>query len=345
MRGAVLRGGLAFVGLVGGAFLAGACGEEGEPPTHYTETPTSPPSTPEVTATPETQWPTEFKVAFINLLSPLTLDVNNTEAGETYEERLDAVIAKLKEFDPDIIGFNEASVTAEHGSAVEKLVQELKMEPYYVRANPQFPNTTQEEEDELVKRAGFEEGELILVKGSRYPVTSGETYVLNPRSSEAGEVRAALHVVVKGPPNVGEIDVYITHFTGGGDAVRRAQGTDFITWIAKTRGEGPTIVMSGQSDPAAASFYDLYEAIGLSEVAGADPVVTCCRTSVIGAQPSVSARSDYLMSARWDPIGYSIFGEIPVNRIDGSLLYMSDHNGIMATFPVPLEGAEAPDLR
>jgi endonuclease/exonuclease/phosphatase family metal-dependent hydrolase len=275
--------------------------------------------------------PREFRVAFINLLSPLTVDANNQEAGETFDERLDLVIKALKAYNPDLIAFNEASVTKAYGSAITRLAKELKMEFQYARANPWYPGQTKEQSDDLAKQIGFEEGELIL---SRYPIKDGsQRYALNPRTSESGEVRAALHVVVKGPGSLGDIDVYVTHLTGGSDKTRRAQVADFTSFVATTRGTGPTIAMVG--DPDISLTNDLYQAIGLHDVAGEADAFTCCRDSVIGEQPPVTGRADYLMSDRWKPMSWSIFGDEPSPRADGTLLYPSDHNGIWATFAVP----------
>ena len=320
------------------AGLTVACGSGGEPgPLHATGTPQTtqePEPSPIPTDTPEA--PTQLKVAFINLLSPLAVDAEKREADETYDARLDALIERLKAFDPDIVGFNEASWTRAHGSAVSRLQKELKMEAQYLRANPHFPlATSRQDAEELVKKAGFEEGELILVKGSRFPVLRSTPTLLNPKTSESGEVRSALHVVVKGPASIGEIDIFITHLTGGGDAVRQAQAANFAVWVSTRRGRGPAIVMVGQSDPAAASTYEFYTNVGLRDVFGTQPIVTCCRASVVGEQPPVTARSDYLMTTGWVPSSVALFGDVPVPLADGRLLYMSDHNGLMATFPIP----------
>ena len=332
--------GLAIVVVIA---IAAACGGD-DVDTSAFPTP-SPAATAPVTVepSPEAEPPKEFRVAFLNLFSPLTLDANNKVASDTFDERLDLVIREMKGFAPDIIGFNEASVTKEHGSAVVKLARELKMEPLYFRANPWLPGQSKEQSDALVKQVGFEEGELILVRTSRYPVVGDKTQqlVLNPRTTEAGERRVALHVVVKGPGQLGEIDIFIAHFTGGGDSTRRLQVADFAVQIANNRGSGPTIVLSGQSDPGGTSVYDLYSAIELHDVGGKGPLVTCCRESVLGSQPPMKSRSDYLMAARWAPVSFQVIGNTPTIRADGTTLYMSDHNGLAATFAVP-EAVAAP---
>ncbi|MFN0093757.1 MAG: hypothetical protein ACKVVT_03135 [Dehalococcoidia bacterium] len=300
-----------------------------------TPTPVAVSQTPALGYEPSPEPPKELRVAFINLLSPLSADATSTVAAETFEARLAIIIEQLREFRPDVVGFNEASITKQHGSAVTKLAKVLKMEPQYFRANPWLPGQSKEQSDELVKQVGFEEGELLLVRSDRFPIKQAESYVLNPRSSESGERRIAIHAVLIGPDGVGDIDVFITHLTGGSDRIIRAQAYDFATMVAKQRGFGPTIAMVGQSDPTAASTYEFYKAIALHDVAGKEPIVTCCRESVRGPQPDLTARSDYLMGGRWPAVTYRVFGDVPAVQDDATLLYASDHNGIIAVFSFP----------
>lgn len=336
----------ASLAIAASAVLASCGGSDEAPPSHWEQTPTAVLTVADAAPSETPQPPKEFRVAFINLnlYSPLTEAANNTIAGDTFDERLSIVIAQLKAFEPDIVGFNEASWTKEHGSAALRLAKELAMEPIYFRANPWYPNDPKEKSDALVKQVGFEEGELILVRSGRYPIVGNKTgqYVLDPRTSELGERRVALHVVVNGPPTVGEVDVYVTHLTGGGDRVRRLQAADFAVWVTKTRGTGPTIAMIGQSDASGVSTYEFYSNIGLHDAAGKEPIVTCCRESVVGEQAPLTARNDYLMSDRWKPASWSLFGDVPALRADGTALYPSDHNGLMAVFPIPEEPAPAP---
>lgn len=314
---------------------ASSCGDDAEPgPRHASGSPdTSPTIEPQATPTEKPPSPTEFRVAFINLYSPISVDANNPVADETYDDRLQEVIDALRAFNPDLVGFNEATVTAAHGSAIARLAKELKMEYQYVRANPNFPGSTPEQNEALARQIGFEEGELVL---SRYPILRWEPRLLNPRTSESGEVRAALHLVIKGPDTVGDVDVFITHLTGGGDAVRARQAADFVNFIAQSRGRGPVIAMVGQSDPSGESTYPQFSAIGLHDVAGQEPFATCCRESVLGEQPALTVRSDYLLYGSWAPASFQLFADAPKPRpSDGQLLYASDHNGIAAVFPVP----------
>jgi len=329
---------LLFVAALLAAVVFAACNrtEQRAPePSRRTATVTVSPSPGGATATVPPAPPQQLRVAFVNLASPLPLDAGEPVLSDTFEERLAMLIEELRAFEPDVIGFNEASWTQAHGSASAILAKELKMEPFYARANPWFPGQTREQSDALVKQVGFEEGELILVRTDRFPLVRMEMIDdgLNPRTSETGERRTALHVVIRGPEGIGEIDLYLTHFTGGGDRVREAQASDFVEWIGETRGEGPIVVMAGGSDPAGASVYTVFEAAGLTDVVPLDEGVgTCCRLSVVGEQEPLTQRTDFLMTDGWMPAWSGLFADEPGQRPDGTPLYASDHNGLLATF-------------
>lgn len=325
------------------ALLAAACGgdsasnNDSDPASAGTQSPgyTPPPDAGGAQATPQ---PTELRVAMINLMSPVSVDANNPVASETFDERLDAIIEELRAFKPDLVGLNEATWTATHGAAVDRIAKGLKMEWQYGRSNPWFPGQTKEASDQTAKQIGLDEGDCIL---SRYPILRAERKALNPRTSET-EGRAALHVVVKGPGETGEIDVYITHLTGGGEKVRQAQATDFISFIKATRGKGPLLVMGDMSEPAGSATYAVFEAAGLADLAGSASLPTCCRESVLGEQPPLTVRTDYVLSDSWIPSSVALLGDQPHNRADGTPLYASDHNGLLAVFPLSPPSAETP---
>ncbi|MBI5949161.1 MAG: hypothetical protein HY875_13555 [Chloroflexi bacterium] len=289
------------------------------------------PATPGVATVPEQ--PTEFKVAFVNVLSPVALDSGDTEAGTTFDERLEILIAELNELQPDLVAFTEVSWTKAHGGAAERLQKGLRMEFTYARANPWYPGQTKEQSDQVAKLAGFDEGELVL---SRYPILRSERRAVNPRTSET-EGRVVLHVVVKGPAPIGELDVYVTHLTGGSDKTRQAQAADVMAYVWNTRGEGAALVMGDLSDPVESPTYEAIAGRGFPEVVprlGQQPAMTCCRESVLGQQPPETERHDFIFAAEWQATSATIFGSVPRERADGTLLYASDHNGVFAVFPL-----------
>jgi endonuclease/exonuclease/phosphatase family metal-dependent hydrolase len=292
-------------------------------------TPTRPVPTPE--PTPE---PTEFRVAFINLMSPVQTDANDTSAGDTFDQRLQLVIDELRSYRPDLVGFSEATWTAKHGSAVAKLAAELKMEPLFVQANPWFAGRTEQQNRELAKQIGFEEGELVLVRSDRWVVLGATPAWLNPRTSET-EGRAALHVRIKGPSAVGTVDVFITHLTGGGERLRGQQAESFAEFVRKQRTGGPAIILADLSDPPGSPAYQALIGLGFEDpLAGIDPP-TCCRPGVIGDQPEPTVRTSFILSAGWRASVAAAFATKPGRLPDGRPLYASDHNGVWALFPVP----------
>ncbi|OAI40768.1 hypothetical protein AYO38_05220 [bacterium SCGC AG-212-C10] len=324
-----------LVGIV--AVVAAACGGGADPPSGPARSVTGTVSTtvsPSVTVEPSKDPPTELRVAYINLLSPVSVDANDRTADETFDARLNLIIEELKTLNPDIIGVSEATVTTAHGSALEKLTAGLKMEYKYLRANPWFPGQSKEQNDELWQQIGFQEGDAIF---SRYPILSWDQVWLNPRTSET-EGRALLHVVIKLPDPFPQTDVFITHLTGGGERVRTQQATDAVAAVKRLGGAGPWIVMGDLSDAPDSTTAATFAAAGMHDVAivaaGEPGYGTCCRESVVKEQPPLTQRYDYIFAERLVAPAVSVFGDQPKKRADGSLLYASDHNGLLAVFPL-----------
>ena len=325
------------------ALLAVACGGDdgGATLVPASATTTTAPVTASAVASPTPVRPTELRIATINLTSPLTLDANDPVAGDTFEPRLKLLAEELKQLNPDVIGFNEASVTA-RGSASAYLAKELKMEPIYLRANPWFPGQSKEQSDELVKLTGFEEGELFLVRTDRWPLARDpEFVVLNPRTSETGERRIGLHIRLKAAEPTGAIDIYLTHLTGGGERIRQQQAQYFANWVEQTRGDGPVIVLGDFSETPDSAALAVFPPLGLKDVAAPQTWGTCCRESVVGDSEALTTRTDYILAGRWLPSSVALFGQKPGQRADGAPLYASDHNGLIAEFDLAAYSAPA----
>ena len=320
--------------LVSLALLAVSCGAD-DPidiiPPPGTPTPTTPVAASTEPATP----PSEFRVAYINLLSPNTLDKTNTVPAETFQERLEIVIDGLKVFKPDLVAFSEVTWTRELDDAAAILARELAMEPLAVRTKPWFPGLSSEANNKYVKDLGFEESELVLVRGSVFPPGEGGVVWLNPRTSEI-EVPGALWLRVNVPGATSGIDVFVTHLTGIDAAARARQAADFAQWVEDKRGDGPVLVLGDFGDPADSPTLDAIKALGLTDVFAGSPVQTCCRPAILGEQPGLTQRTDFLLTSGWGPSAVATFGHVPAPRADGTPLYASDHNGISAVFPLPV---------
>lgn len=299
--------------------------------------PTQPPVTPE--PTPE---PTEFRVAYINLMSPLTVDETDTVPGDTYETRLQLIVADLKAFNPDVVGFSEATRTDEYGDTIARLATELRMQPQAVHVNPFFEGASDERLKELADEFGWQENELILIRGDRFPDLGASYKWLVPRTSLA-EARRALHVKVKGPGETGDIDLFITHLTDGGEEVRGAQATAFANFIVAERSFNPAVVMVDLNDGPESPAYQALRAIGLEDAFEGTDVLTCCRISVTGAQEPFTERTSFLFGWAWSPSETGTFGTSGATAADGTVIYPSDHLGVWAVFPLGAPSAVTAD--
>lgn len=314
------------------AVLPAACG--GDDDVQIQRPATSTPTVEVPTPTPDAaELPTEFRVAFINLMSPISLDSTNTTTSDTFDARLSLVIEQLKTFKPDLVAFSEATKTNLHGSVEDRLVKELKLESIFMPSKPWYVGLSKEQNAEIAKQVGFQEGELVLVRSDRFPILGYDKMWLNPRTSEA-EGPGAIHVKVKGPPAIGEIDVFVSHLSGAEPRIRAQQATSFAQFIREKKGAGPTIVLGDFGDGAGTPTQRAFLDIGLSDVLDESGLQTCCRENVIGEQPPVEGRVDYLLTSQWMPSALGIFGDAPGKLDGGELLYASDHNGITAIFPI-----------
>jgi endonuclease/exonuclease/phosphatase family metal-dependent hydrolase len=193
---------------------------------------------------------------------------------------------------------------------------------------------SKEQGESLVSTFGFEEGELILYNGSRFPSPGGERIWLNPRSSDF-DAPAAIWMRFKGPESVGEIDVFITHLTGTDSRIRTQQAADLKAYIDEKKGAGPVILLGDLGDPPDSPTVQVFTAAGLTDSFAGIPETTCCRESIIGEQPQPATRTSYLLVSGWAPTVVDVFADTPGQRADGTPLYASDHNGLTAVFPIP----------
>ncbi len=317
------------------AGLLAACGSN-EPDFVPRTTPaggSSPTATLPTTPTPTTP-PTEFRVAFVNLMHGRPLDVSNTVPDATLKERLAMIIEELKAFNPDVVGLNEASITKAHGNIAAHIAKELKMEFQYRLSTPWLQTQTYADAQKVATQTDFEEGEAVLVS-ARYKLLRWDFRALNPRTSNT-ESRTALWVRMEGPEQVGMIDVYIAHLTAGTDKERATQATDLLKFVKDTRGTGAIFVLGDFSEPPGSETQKALLDGGLTDVLATLkeplPLGTCCRDNVLGEQAPLTLRTDYIFSGAWLATSGVVLGAKPGKRPDGTLLYASDHNGVGAVF-------------
>jgi len=92
------------------------------------------------------------------------------------------------------------------------------------------------------------------------------------------------------------------------------------------------IVMGDFSEAPGSTVFDPFVRMAFVDVAQALPGGTCCRESVAGVQPDLTARTDYIFAHGWTPVSVVMFADKPGERADGTPLYASDHNGLAAVF-------------
>ena len=308
--------------------LVAGCGEQPEQGTRK-PTPSPPPTAtaaPPV-VTPEAPERDYLRVAYVSMLSPIRVDIENPVAGETFAERLDMLVEQLKAVDADVVALGEVTWTKEHGGVTERLAKELRMEFQYARANPWFPGQSKEQSDTITRQIGFEEGEVIL---SRYPILRAGRYPLNPRTSET-EGRALLHAVIQGPAGFGEVDIYVTRLTGGTDALKESQLASAVSTVARTRGTGYQVFLGDLALLPAAPGLSVFSAVDLVDLLAGATAFTCCRASVAGEQPALVQRTDYILARGLVLTGLEVFGGEPHIEEGREPLYASDHNGLVVS--------------
>lgn len=321
--------------------FAAACGGEGRERAPFTPaaTGTLPTTTVPPATTPAPR--TELRVAFINLFSPLSAgDDPEGVAASTFDERLGIVITELAELDADIIAFNDVSWTEEAGSAMSRLASELRMEFQYARSSPWLPEQTKEESDALVRELGYDRGVLVL---SKEPILAAERAVLGWRDAEAGDAIAALHVTIRGPGDTGTLDIYVAELNGLSPEALEEATRALIKFVVSTRGAGAVIVTGSLGIPHDSDLMALYEEAGLVDVTrrvlGEHAPATCCRESVLAPGTPLTERSDFILTDGWLPTRIRYFGHLPKRMEDGTMLYASVRNGLMATLPVTSGGS------
>jgi len=302
-----------LVGLVG---LIIACGDDADPTPQATDVP----------ASPTEEAAPALRVATVNLLHGFFSDVD----ADTLTERLGLVAEALQEEEIDIVGLQEVSITSYGGNTAEELARQLGFEFVYRRSNP---NIVDVDNDVLIEALDFEEGSAIV---SRFPIADSESIDL-ARVSDT-EIRIGLRATVTTP--WGEIDVYVTHLTGGDEAeINTTQAQELADWITSRPRELPAVLMgdfnalegSATIDLLTEAFVDVYRAAD-----GEGPGYTCCQDALTDPEPEQNRkRIDYLFLAP----GQTFAGEVEEARVfldaafrlpDGSDLWASDHFGLLA---------------
>jgi endonuclease/exonuclease/phosphatase family metal-dependent hydrolase len=248
----------------------------------------------------------EMTVVTFNLLHGFGDAVNDA----TLDDRLNLVAEEVAGTLPDVVLFQEASVTMPqaHCNVIETLAGlvntalEGQTESYnsiYARANGSA---------DLI---GFEEGSAVL---SLHEILASDVYIYTHNPSTLPESRIALRATLRGGTR--DIDVFATHLTNredtvGSELVRTLQARELAQEIIPGRGNTNPVVVGGDFNdpPGTATIVEMTDAGGVDIFATANP----------------------------GELGYTSFGhpfditdptEEPQKRID--YLFMFDAGGLIA---------------
>jgi endonuclease/exonuclease/phosphatase family metal-dependent hydrolase len=285
-------------------------------------------------ASPDNENAVTIRVVTFNLLhgGPWSGLIGN---GADLDNRLAIVIEQLAALRPDVVGLQEASVGGKRGNVVERLGRALGLQ--WVHA----PTTSQVFGVDWLDRAvtsaiRFNEGPAVL---SRFPIVSSEIVAL-PRCTSRLVPRVLLRVEVRSPR--GPLDVYSTHTSRDDCQLRRV-----AELVRARRGPLPALVTGdfntlersdAYAEILAAGFVDAFRAANPNAMG---PTVL---QRVDAAKPTVSRRIDFvfvLPGAHGVPrvLESRVVLDIPRRRADGTMLWPSDHYGVLADIEMPTNGA------
>ena len=247
---------------------------------------------------------------------------------EHLDQRLAIVAQAIQDNDADIVCLQE--VPWHWGSAARRLGERTGRNHLYLRANGNRWALL------------FEEGEAIL---SRFPLSDPAFIELEPRVN-LFEHRVALRATAATP--WGPVQVTVTHLTHGEPDLNAGQAASLGGFVAGA-GEGPALVAGDfnakEDEPQirALGWVDAYR-----EAHPEDPGFTCCVDDLVeGRVDELDKRIDYLFlvpSSRTKVVSSRRVLDRPSrppeapgkrwhsqgDRWDGSLLWASDHVGLLS---------------
>ena len=247
------------------------------------------------------------------------------------EARLDLITAALVDLAPDVVALQEASWSTSRGEVASRLAGRLGMNYVYAPASMQLFDTA------WINRwaAGFldfSEGPAIL---SRFPIRRSETHRL-PQCGRRMEPRVLLFAELETP--VGPLPVFSTH-TSGNPCHTQA----VAALVLERRGDLPGVLMGDlnavESSEAMtaltreAGFVDAFRAMH-PDTAGAT-----VWQPVTAPERRAFRRVDYVLVVP----GRAVPGTVMDSRVvvdapsrlpDGTLLWPSDHYGVLADLAV-----------
>ena len=258
--------------------------------------------------------------------------------GQQLEERLVLVTRELRALAPDIVGLQESSIARGRGNIAKRLGAALGLHWAHASATRRVSGIRWF--DALVVWAmNFEEGPAIL---SRWPIVETEIVEL-PRCRRFYDPRVVLRAAVATPRGV--LQVFSTHT--GSDA---CQARRIAELVEARRGALPALVVGDFNAADSAEwitalardhgFVDAWRAAGQGPSAG---LTVWQRVDAPSA--TVSRRVDFIFlvphgAASAHVRNSRVVLDTPERRADGTLLWPSDHYGVLADVDLRAAGAQ-----
>lgn len=257
-----------------------------------------------------------------------------TGDDQDLEARLRIVVEELRALDPDIVGVQEASVSRRRGNVAARLATELGFE--YVHAPVRFSSAVAL--DRLIAwLMDFREGPAIL---SRFPIAAWEAHAL-PRCNGLLDPRVLLYARVRTP--WGDLGVASTHTSRGFCEARRV-----AELMLTRRGPWPSVLMGDfnatEASPGITTLTSGAGFVDAFRVANATAPGPTVWQPVHAPVPTAFRRVDYLFLLPGTAVAGRILGsrvvlDRPRRLADGTVLWPSDHYGVLAELDIFGPGA------
>ena len=255
--------------------------------------------------------------------------------GADLDERLEIVVEQLAALRPDVVALQEASVGGKRGNVAERLGRALGFE--WIHA----PTTSQVFGIGWLDRAitsaiRFDEGPAVL---SRFPIVGSDIVAL-PRCANRLFPRVLLRVEVRTPH--GPLDFYSTHTSRDDCQLRRV-----AELVGARRGPLPSIVAGDFNTRESADAYTELLGVGFVDAFRAvNPGATgsTSRQQVHAARSTVAHRIDFVFvvpgaNGVSRVLESRVVLDVPRRRADGTMLWSSDHYGVLAVIEIPTNRA------
>jgi endonuclease/exonuclease/phosphatase family metal-dependent hydrolase len=255
------------------------------------------------------------------------------------EARLDLVTEALRALDPDVIALQEASWSRSRGEIASRLAGRLGLNHTYAPSSMRLFDTSW---FNLAAAAfmDFSEGPAIL---SRFPIARSETHRL-PRCGRRLDPRVLLFAELVTP--AGALRVFSTHTSGH---VCHAEAVAEL--IRERRGNLPAVLMGDlNAVESSAAIQRLVAEAGLVDAFRArnpDAPGYTVWQPVLAPERRAFRRVDYVLMApgRLFPgavLDSRVVVDVPGRLPDGSVIWPSDHYGVLADLAVfPPSGTAA----